>query len=438
MVGMSAGDLGVDVLVLGAGLQALYVASALADRYSVCVVDDPAMQAEDLDGHGMFTAGYEGNDVARVQPARRAASFWRLWGEERGLLSPATESVWAAPAAPGRPVSALWSDAALPFTPIDELPEPLRAGVASGWEAFRIPGETVLDPAGVARALLEPVSDRVIRGTDVRFAMFGDDQIDTVEVDVDGEVVPILARYVVVAADAGNGALLARLASRIPDARRRREAREAVARCQANRRQPVVAVRGELPPLSGWLGGLRVTSHRPARGDTDDELVWLVSPPPHEVSATVGPEDLRFTPSIDRDVVGATAERLLQLSPDVFRRAHRLRWTTWTARRTEHPMIATDDLSSVGQPVPARMETLGLEGFVALWPSHPSYTMILGDVVAERVADALGASAAFSEGVQPQDLIGFDRRHYVDRWDRSTTEWHSWEDFAETYDVQPG
>ena len=432
------GDLGVDVLIVGAGLQALYLAGALASRFSVCVVDDPTLPVEELDGHGVFTAGYEGNDAARIQPARRAAAFWDLWGADHQVARPPSPSLFSAEAGASGSARALWHDATLPWQADEALPEVLAGGVAAEWTTDAIPGESVLDPAGAARALLAPVADRVVRATAIRFAMFGDDVIDTVEVDVDGAAVPILARFVVLAADAGNGDLLQRLASRFPDPDRRRSARAAVRTCQANRRELVVALRGDLPELSGWFGGLRITAHRCHRPGDGDEVVWLVSPPPDDARTTTGPEDLRFEPPVDSDLVGATVERLFALSPEVFRRAHRLRWAAWTARRTQHPMLAVADTAQVGQPVPARLETLGLEGFLALWPSHPAYTMILGDVAAERIAGALGASAEFSEGVRPADLRGFDAREYVDRWDRHDQPWDDWELFAEVHDVKLG
>lgn len=438
MAAERAGDLGVDVLIVGAGLQALYLAGRLAERYSVCVVDDPALPVEDLDSHGVLTAGYEGNDAARIQPARRAAAYWDLWGRDHDIPRPGPVSVVACEPDAGLRNRALWTDATLSFTPGGALPEVFDGGAATDWFVDRIPDETVLDPGATARALLAPVAEQVVRASEVRFAMFGDDVIDTVEVDVGELTVPILARYVVLAADAANGELLGRLASRFPDPDRRRAARAALRDCQANRRQLVVAVRGDLPPVSGWLGSLRITSYRPARAERPDELVWLVSPPPDDARTTLGSEDLRFSPAVHAEEVGATVERLFSLSPEVFRRAHRLRWAAWTARRTQHPMLAVEDTSAVGQPVPARLETLGLRAFLALWPSHAAYAMILGDVAAERITEALGPSAEFSEGVRPADLRSYEGRTYIDRWDRSDQRWDDWELFAEAHDVKLG
>src|SRR4051812_49739602 len=74
-------DLAVDVLVVGAGIPALHIAHALSSTYSVGVVSEPGVTYESYESSGRFAAGYAGNDVSRIQPARRAAGYWRFWGE---------------------------------------------------------------------------------------------------------------------------------------------------------------------------------------------------------------------------------------------------------------------------------------------------------------------------------------------------------------------
>ena len=67
-------------------------------------------------------------------------------------------------------------------------------------------------------------------------------------------------------------------------------------------------------------------------------------------------------------------------------------------------MLAVPDASVVAQPVPAKLEKLGLESFMAVWPSHLAYAQFVGDSVAERVTDALGPPSDFSDGPQPADV----------------------------------
>ena len=43
------GDLGVDVLIIGGGIQGLYIAREVAKTYSVCVVTDPKVASATLD-----------------------------------------------------------------------------------------------------------------------------------------------------------------------------------------------------------------------------------------------------------------------------------------------------------------------------------------------------------------------------------------------------
>lgn len=434
MARQGGGDLGVDVLILGSGLQACYLADALHPRFSVCVVEDPSLPIEVLDADGLFAAGYDGNDVARIQPARRAASFWRLWAIDRGLDPDAVPVLRTVPDAHARVRTALWSDATLPFEP-GELPDALQGGSAEDAATYRTPNDVVLSPAAVLAGVRQRIEDRIIRGSVDSFATFTDEVIDLVELDVDGELVPVVARFVVAAADVGNAELLRRLASRFGDHDRRRAAQASVRDCQANVRQQVVALRGELPLIAGRFGDLWITAHPDPSGDPAG-VVWLVSPPPDDRATTSGPDDVRFEVPVDSSVVAAVVEQLFELSPWLFRHAHRLDWAAWGRRRTQHPMLAAADRASVGQPVPARLDALGLEGFLALWPSHPAYAMVLGDVAAERIATHLGTSAWFSEGLEPSDLRTGALPTPVDRWRDERTRWVDWDDFADAHHVK--
>src|SRR4051812_31219996 len=138
------GDLSVDVLVIGAGIQGLYLASELAASYTVCVVADPAVAASTLDSSGYFSAGYEGNDANRIQPARRAAGWWRLWAETNGVpMSDEPPSyVVAADELSNR--TQLWTDAMLPVSPADSVPEPFADGSLAGAAAFVAEADLVL------------------------------------------------------------------------------------------------------------------------------------------------------------------------------------------------------------------------------------------------------------------------------------------------------
>lgn len=430
MNGGRASDLGVDVLIVGAGLQGLALADALADRYSVCIVDDPAHPVELLDGDGRFSAGYGGNDVARIQPARRAAAWWAMWAGRRGLARevPVLHAV-----APGDELErlALWREAGLDAEAIDEVPLVLRGGRLEGHRLLRTPGEVITDPAEVLSTLRGPLSDRVVTGSVERFTSFDSRRIDDVALELPDGSASVLARYVVLAADAGNAGLLARLAARIGDPARRRALGDQARAAQANLVQTVLAVRGDLPELHGFFNGLRIASH-----DVDGEKLWLVSPPPDPTRTTLGPVDLRFEPGLDEGEVVRTVAAAFALSPELFRRAHRLRWSAWSRRRTQHPMRAEVAPTSLGHPVPARLETFGLDGFMALWPSHPAFARILADVASERISTALGVSAAFSDGATPADLQQGPLRTLRDRWQAPDTTWQSWDDFSHHHDVK--
>ena len=131
-------DLGVDVLVIGAGIQGLYIARELSHTYSVCVVSDPAVVSSTLESDGYLSAGYDGNDVNRVQPARRAAAWWRLWAESNEVpFEQAPAWYVVAPGDLGTRTR-LWSDATLSATQAEDLPSAARGRLPRGPHA--VPG----------------------------------------------------------------------------------------------------------------------------------------------------------------------------------------------------------------------------------------------------------------------------------------------------------
>ena len=178
--------------------------------------------------------------------------------------------------------------------------------------------------------------------------------------------------------------------------------------------------------MSGRFGDLTITA-QPLTDTTD--RVWLVEPPVDDSHTTLGPANLRFDLPVDDALVAATVERLFALSPLVGAQSERLRWSVYVARQAQHPMLAVPDASTVAQPVPAKLEKLGLESFMAVWPSHLAYAQFVGDSVAERVGDALGPAVDFSDGPQPAD-IGATAPPLRARWDRDDFAWRAWSDFT--------
>ena len=80
------GDLAVDVLVIGAGHPgAVHRPRGGADLLGVRGLRPGHGRRRTLESDGYLSAGYDGNDVNRIQPARRAAAWWRLWAESNGV-----------------------------------------------------------------------------------------------------------------------------------------------------------------------------------------------------------------------------------------------------------------------------------------------------------------------------------------------------------------
>jgi len=428
------GDLGVDVLIIGGGIQGLYLARALHKNYSVCIITDPHAPSETLDSPGFFSAGYTGNDVARIQPARRAAGYWRLWAESSGVPHDYAPSYFVMPTDQEGPKTHLWSDATLNIKRAERLPPIFGRGNLEDQSVFLAENDVVINPGSVVAKLREGLEDRIVWGEVIKFGIITDQAIDFVEVQTsDDRVVPITPRYVVLASNVGNGTLLQRLVTMFKDRTKRKDAVDMMRGCQAVRRRTTVVVRGDLPLISGHFDGLDITAH-PIGAGLDH--VWIVNPPIDDRQTVLGPEEVRFQPKLDADMVRDTLGRLFAISPEIERRSSEFKWGAYTARKTEHPMMAVPNTTAVAQPAPARLETLHMEGFVAVWPSHLSYAMIVGDVVAERVQNALGPAGDYSEGLQPSDFSNPPPEPQLARWERASFQWKDWPEFAKSFDYQ--
>ena len=201
------------------------------------------------------------------------------------------------------------------------------------------------------------------------------------------------------------------------------------------RRVTTIVVRGEeLPLVAGWFDGLEITAHPFGKAG---ENVWVVRPPIDDRSTVLGPEEVRFEPKLDPIRVTDALDRIFRIAPEFERLAPRLQWGAYTARKTEHPMMAVANTDNVAQPSPARLEKLELEGFIAAWPSHLAYAMIVGDVVAERVQQDLGKPVDFSDGPQPADFaVPSSGAEQVARWEQPTFKWLDWAEFQAAQDYQ--
>jgi hypothetical protein len=318
-------------------------------------------------------------------------------------------------------------------TQADELPTPFADGTLAQHVGFRTETDVVIDPAVVLTELRRDIADRCLQGEVVRFGLFTDEAIDDVQVQVGDTLVPIVARFVVLAAGVGNAELLTKLSSRFSDQARRKASKELVDACQAVRTQYEICVRGHLPALSGRFGPFTVTSHSPGAGDWPGEpRTWVISAPIDDTQTTLGPTNTRFDPTIDAARVTDLLAQLFAIAPDLEKRAGGLQWSVYAYRRTQHPSLGVPDTSAVAQPVPAKLEKLGLEGFLAVWPSHLAYAQFVGDSVAERIAEALGPPATYPDSLEPSDL-GASAPELVARWARPDFPWQDWTTFRQTH-----
>src|SRR5262249_19231339 len=136
----------------------------------------------------------------------------------------------------------LWTDAMLASTQVPDLPAAFAGGSLEGDSVFLAESDLVIDPALLLGRLRDGLEDRCLTGEILRFGLVSDDAIDHVQVQVDEQVVPIVPRFVVLAAGVGNASLLSKLGSRFGDQARRKASKELVETCQAVRSQVVVCI----------------------------------------------------------------------------------------------------------------------------------------------------------------------------------------------------
>jgi hypothetical protein len=222
------------------------------------------------------------------------------------------------------------------------------------------------------------------------------------------------------------------VALRFRDPAKRKEGVETAKASQAVRRRYLLCLRGsELPALAGHFGGFQLTSHELPDGDR----IWIVNPPIDDSLTRLGADDLRFEVAIDSKVVASTVGALFAMSPELERLAHRIEWSVYARRKTEHPSMAVKNTAKVGQPAPAKIETFGLEQFMAVWPSHSSYAMIVGDVVAERITESLGKRGDFGLALSPAEFADGEPEPIVTRWAARSFPWSSWDTFAQEHSI---
>src|SRR5690606_24168883 len=119
--------------------------------------------------------------------------------------------------------------------------------------------------------------------------LVGDQAIDHVQVEVGEHLLPIVPRFVVLAAGVGNANLLGMIGKRFANQSARKERQETARTSQAVRLTTVVCLRGpDLPLVSGWFDGLWIAAHPVAGG----QHVWLIAAT-DERQATLGADDLR-------------------------------------------------------------------------------------------------------------------------------------------------
>ena len=242
-------------------------------------------------------------------------------------------------------------------------------------------------------------------------------------------LVPIVARFVVLAAGVGNADLLTKLSSRFSDQARRKSTKELVDGCQAVRAQYELCVRGR---PAGDQRSVRDLVHRDLTRspDSGEPRTWVVSPPVDDSlhHARPGQPPLRAADRLGR-WWPALVDQLFAASPALEKQAARPASgrSTWP-RRTQHPVAGRRrhlDGGPAGPGQAGEVRSRGLPGRVAVAPGLRPVRGRLGGRAHRRGAGPARSTSPTAS--QPADL-GQSAPALAARWDRPDFDWQDWDD----------
>ncbi len=77
--------LSVDVLIVGGGIQGLYLLDKISSSYSVCMITSPLTDSQTMSSHGFIAKGYTSLDDDYISLARKASAVWEDFFNENKI-----------------------------------------------------------------------------------------------------------------------------------------------------------------------------------------------------------------------------------------------------------------------------------------------------------------------------------------------------------------
>ena len=306
---------------------------------------------------------------------------------------------------------------------------------------FRTETDVVIDPAVLLTELAPGrVADRCLEGEVVRFGLFTDEAIDDVQVQVGDALVPIVARFVVLAAGVGNAELLTKLSSRFSDQARRKSSKELVDALPGGA-HPVPALRARATCRRQRAVRRRslVASHASGRR-VERARTWVVSPPIDDAADHPGPgQHALRAPHRPGPRWPACVDQLFAISPTLEKRGRATcEWSVYVVAAHPAP-VAGRGRHLGGGPAGAGQarEARASRAFLAVWPSHLAYAQFVGDSVAERIGEALGRAGRLRR--QPPSRPTWAAEPARAAWPAGTVAdfaWQDWATFGQTWRIE--
>ncbi len=370
-----------DVLVVGGGVQGLWLANDLTRRgFSVTLLTDRALGfGQTLHSHLLLHRGYLYSDLELIKQIRESERMFRFFVDEHMAEPPNRVTMYVMNRAEELRRRQTWAAADLRWAPC-KLPA-VFAGGEAGHATAMATGEMWLDGEELMAALAAPVAGRLVRAAGARF----EPQSGAVVATSNGIELAFAADYVVLAAGAGNAALA-------HAALRGGSGRGAPVPQQLRRSQMMVVRNAELPDIAFVHPELSLFS---VAKRWDGEVVWLVSFGSDE---TYEGDPAGDDPPVDRARLGAGVNALARVVPSLG--SSEVEWGWYTGLKSE--LRQRDRPGAL--PSGLAVETVEEGRILAVWPTK----LTLAPLAATRVAEVLQEWGAEPRRGQP-DLGEYER-----------------------------
>lgn len=411
--------LDLDVLVIGGGIQGLWLLNDLkAAGYAAALLERRTLGGgQTLHSHIYIHRGYLYREKELIGHLSGVTERWTRWIRRHKPPQAAGPSYFGFedPSQADRKLE-LWSSTGLEFEkPLEgnRMPRALRGGVIRS--VYKTPeiglmGESLIS---LLNGEVEPCITRIQEVERVSVTRDGR-RVDEIEVSTASGPVTFRPRALVLAAGAGNQALLDLMTSGAHRMLGR------VQGAQQIRKAHMLVLKGPLEPLTGVFdtGSLFMVARKAA----DGEMVWLISDNRSESLFFV--EDwLEYDPTWWLPLVISSLRRIAPRQLDSF---DSLRWGVYAAPKAE-------GAARGGLPSEERIESYGVENLWTVWPTKLTLAPLVSETVLGRIRQQGVRPAGWARAVDDLAPIRTPVECATELWRR--TPLMPWSEFRQCHDL---